>query len=64
MNAVYQEGRCRQCGLRVTLERGEQFHRGGDGTACGPVETHKPGHVTDEAPGRAWVVPPAPADRA
>lgn len=57
MRTTYLEGRCKECGQRVTVERAAQHHRGLDGQPCGPVETHRPGSGAYEMPGRPWVAP-------
>jgi hypothetical protein len=57
MRTTYLEGRCKECGQRVTVERAAQHHRGLDGRPCGPVETHRPSSGSYELPGRHWVAP-------
>jgi hypothetical protein len=57
MRTSYHEGRCTQCGQRVTVERATRHHRSLDGQPCGPVETHHPGGATNESMGEHWVVP-------
>jgi hypothetical protein len=55
MGTALMEGRCKQCGYRVTLERGAEYHRAPDGRRCGPVEVHRPDHASDHPSGRDWV---------
>ena len=57
MRTTYLEGRCKECGQRVTVERAAQHHRGLDGQPCGPVETHRPSSGSYDMPGRHWVAP-------
>jgi hypothetical protein len=52
---IYLEGRCRRCGMRVTVERAFGYHRR-DARWCGPVETEHPFTVSDEPTGDDWVV--------
>ena len=56
MRQAYAEGRCRRCGMRVTVDREPKGHTR-NGEWCGPVETEHPSEVTDEPPFGAWVVP-------
>jgi hypothetical protein len=56
MRKIHQEGICRRCGWRVTVERADRFHfRGND--LCGPVETHNPFVVRDQRWPDQWVIP-------
>jgi predicted RNA-binding Zn-ribbon protein involved in translation (DUF1610 family) len=55
MKRALLEGRCTQCGYRVTLEPGAEFHRAPDGRRCGPVEVHRPDRARDQPYGQAWV---------
>ena len=59
MSTSYHEGRCTQCGQRVTVERGARHHHRPDGQLCGPVETHHPARATNEPTGHHWVAPKA-----
>ena len=51
---VYREGRCRQCGMRVTGDCGADGHWRGD-RCCGPVETEHPCSVPDEPLPGTWI---------
>ena len=44
---AYMEGRCRQCGWRVVVDREDYGHTRA-GKWCGPVETDHPFEVPDE----------------
>jgi hypothetical protein len=52
---AYAEGRCRQCGRRVTVDREDHGHTRA-GRWCGPVETDHPFAVSDEPTGDAWIL--------
>jgi hypothetical protein len=56
MRMIYLEGRCRRCGMRVTVDR-ENMGHARDGRWCGPVETEHPFDVPDEPTGNQWMVP-------
>jgi len=56
MAQVYAEGRCRRCGMRVTVDRENDGHAR-DGRWCGPVETEHPLTVPDEPAGNRWMIP-------
>ena len=56
MDDVYREGRCRVCGMRVTVAGPINRHMR-DGQWCGPIETDHPFEVPDEPPGDEWMVP-------
>jgi hypothetical protein len=58
---IYLEGRCRLCGMRVTVDRERDGHTR-DGRWCGPVETDQPSEVPDQ-PILDWVVRSPPATR-
>ena len=51
MRKIYGEGRCKQCGQRVTVERGSEYHYTPDDRPCGPVETNHPSAVADRPAG-------------
>jgi hypothetical protein len=51
---VYAEGRCRECGRRVTVERSGAYHIR-NARRCGPVDTDHPSAMPDEASGRRWI---------
>ncbi len=59
MGEVYEEGICRGCGGRVTVDRietGRRLHLR-DGQSCGPVETDNPFDVRDQTWPDHWKVP-------
>jgi hypothetical protein len=56
MRRVYEEGQCRRCGHRVTVDREGAGHTR-DGQWCGPVETQQPFNVPDRTWLGHWVVP-------
>lgn len=53
---IYFEGRCRCCGMRVTVDCKGRGHTR-DGQWCGPIETERPLSVPDEPAGKLWMVP-------
>ncbi|MGH7789960.1 MAG: hypothetical protein ACRERC_24040 [Candidatus Binatia bacterium] len=55
---AYHEGRCRECGTRVTTDRDDHMHRRNDHW-CGPIETEYPNSASDTPFGDAWMVPKA-----
>ena len=57
MDDAYREGKCRTCGMRVTVA-GQNDSHVRDGRECGPVETEHPFRgVSDDPPGTAWMIP-------
>lgn len=53
---IYAEGRCRRCGMRVTVDREPDGHTR-DGRWCGPVETERSIEVPDQLQPDQWMVP-------
>jgi hypothetical protein len=61
MSEVYEEGICRGCGQRVTVDStvgGRRKHMR-DGEPCGPVEIDNPFDVRDQTWPGHWKVPRA-----
>ena len=53
---AYLEGRCLECGMRITTNRDDHMHRHDDHW-CGPIETDHPSSASDTPFGDAWMVP-------
>jgi hypothetical protein len=56
MKHIRDEGICRGCGWRVTVERDARCHSR-DGELCGPVEVDHPSVVRDRTWPDRWMVP-------
>lgn len=59
MGEVYEEGICRACGQRVTVDRivGERRQHLRNDEICGPVEIDNPFDVRDQTWPDRWKVP-------
>ncbi|MEO8602577.1 MAG: hypothetical protein ABI629_08380 [bacterium] len=59
MRKLFAEGRCRECGSRVTVDH-DGGHHLRNGASCGPVDTHRPSAHSDTPHGIHWKGPARP----